>query len=562
MSTFRSCLGLPHYGKQTLFAPSIFRTLLVLLIAHLTLASIVAKAATSNAHKNSLEWATCPEAMSLGSERVYYADSLYKFYARRNFTPVWVVNNNVPVQTTAFLDCIADSRNNGLLPDDYHYNTIAYWLQLAAATPLHPDTLLNLDLLLSDAYLLLAKHYARGKVNPEKANIMWHLMKKSFNPIAYFENTLRKGTNLCESLELLLPDEMGYKELRNTLKQYETMSEWQTLSDKRGYSLWLQKGEADPLVAQVKQRLQITNDYPSHADTDIIFDKDLETAIMNFQRRHGLHYDGVIKLTTLQALNVPLSERINQIKANLERWRWMPENLGKNCIVVNIPGFELEMIQNDQIVYRESVIVGRENYPTPSFSDTVTHIIFNPFWYIPRSIVNAELKPTVLFDPEYLINNEVRVIKSGKTVNARAIDWKKANWDDYTFAQAASAYNPMGVVKFMFPNKHDIYIHDTPNHDLFNNARRSFSHGCVRVNDPVKFASFLLQYNEGWDSTHIKQVLFSQKETKVNLSKSIPIHLLYWTTYIDEQTAMLNFREDLYKWDAQLAAELNKKWYE
>jgi len=510
-----------------------------------------------------LSAATFSQAAKSGSgEFIYYADSLYKLYARRNFIPIWIVDNKPLPQTVAFLDCIAQTHANGLLPDDYHYGAISYWLSLAENTLLPEDTLLNLDLLLSDAYLLIAQHYARGKVNPEKANVSWHLMKKKFNPIAHFERTIRSGTNLCESLETLLPAYHGYKDLQNTLSEFRQMQAWEPISDKRSYNLWVQKGEAEPLVSEVKRRLQLTGDYPKDADTDMIFDKELETAVMNFQRRHGLHYDGIIKQTVLQALSISLKERTDQIKANLERWRWMPESMGSTCIFINIPAFDLEMVQDNQTVYREAIIVGRENYPTPSFSDTITHIVFNPFWYIPRSIVNAELKPTVLFDPEYLVNNEVRVIQGGKTINSRNIDWTKANWDNYTFAQAASAYNPMGVVKFMFPNKHEIYIHDTPNHDLFNNARRSFSHGCVRVNDPVKFAAFLLQNNAGWDSTRIKQVLFSQKETKINLSKTIPIHLLYWTAFIDAETGKLNFREDLYKWDAQLAAVLNKPWYE
>lgn len=178
---------------------------------------------------------------------------------------------------------------------------------------------------------------------------------------------------------------------------------------------------------------------------------------------------------------------------------------------------------------------------------------------MPKSIAEAELKPAVEFDPGYLVNNDVKVFKGGKSINPTTVDWKKAKWSDYTFAQGPSAYNPMGVVKFMFPNKYDIYIHDTPSRELFNNSRRSYSHGCIRVNDPVKFAAFLLQNNPDWDSTTIRKVLFSQKETKVNLTKSIPIHLMYWTAYVDKQTNLVNFREDLYKWDFQLYEALTKR---
>lgn len=491
------------------------------------------------------------------SDDIFYADSLYRFYSRRSFTPIWTLNSQIPAQTLDFLNCIAGSKSNGLLPEDYHYEAIARILGKASSEVLPTDTLLNLDLLLSDAFLLMAKHYSQGKVNPDKANVAWHLTKRYFNPVSYFEKVLRSGQNICTALESLLPAYSGYKDLKNMLAEYEQMGDWGELPNR--YSLYFQKGDADPVIAQVKERLRLSGDYPSTASLDMIFNKELETAVMNFQRRHGLHYDGIVRYTTVQMLNVPRIERLRQIKANLERWRWVPEQLGNRYILVNIPSFELEMLDNGQTLYRENIIVGRENYPTPSFSDSITYIVFNPFWYMPKSIAEAELKPALQFDPDYLVNNDVKVFKGGKRVDPSTVNWSKANWNDYTFAQGPSAYNPMGVVKFMFPNKYDIYIHDTPSRDLFNNSRRSYSHGCIRVNDPVKFAAFLLKNNPDWDTTSIKKVLFNQKETKVNLNKAIPIHLMYWTAYMDKQTALVNFREDLYKWDAQLYEALNKR---
>lgn len=488
-------------------------------------------------------------------EPIYYADTMQAIYARRSYVLIWTVDAQIPQQTLDFWQCIAQTEDNGLMPTDYHYNPIGQLLNSAIA--LSQNDLLNLDILLTDAYLLIAKHYKLGKVNPDKANVAWHLSKRFFNPTNHLEQTLLKGTNLCESLNELLPKYQGYKDLRAALKQYRNMGAWSE-PIKNSYSLLLQYGSADAVVSEVKRRLQITGDYPATASSDAFFNKELEKAVMQFQQRHGLHYDGLVRYVTVQALNISPTERLKQIKANLERWRWMPENTGNTCILVNIPGFQLEMMQDGQIVYTEDIVVGRETFPTPSFSDSITHIIFNPYWYIPKSIASAELKPLVLLEPEYFVNNDMRVSKGGKQIDPRVVDWNKANWDDYTFSQGPSVSNPMGVVKFMFPNKHDIYIHDTPARDLFDNSRRTYSHGCVRVKDPVKFATFLLQNNQGWDSTYIKNVLFSQKETKVNLNKQVPIHLLYWTAFTDSETGILNFREDIYKWDAALYAALSK----
>ena len=236
----------------------------------------------------------------------------------------------------------------------------------------------------------------------------------------------------------------------------------------------------------------------------------------------------------------------------MERWRWLPRVLGQEYLEVNIPAFELKMIENQQTVYKEKVIVGRENYPTASFSDSMTYIVLNPYWTIPRSIVNAELKLEVASDEYHLINNDIRVFRNNKLVNSLNVNWNKANWNAYVFRQGPNAYNPMGQVKFMFPNGHDIYIHDTPARHYFTNSRRSYSHGCIRVNQPLKFAEHILRrQKEPWDSIKIQKVLFSQKETSVNLSKEIPLHILYWTSFMDE-FKNIHFREDIYGWDEKI----------
>lgn len=494
--------------------------------------------------------------LAIEGEHLHLKSDLKKFYEQRGYRPAWIVDFSAPLAGKQFSDCIARTDDNGLLPNDYHYNAIKQLIALTETSPTSTtvNDFLDLDLMLSDAFLLMAQHYAQGKVTPEDIGMAWHISKKIFNSVDYFNSTLSDGTPPCRSLEKLLPTNPNYKALQQALQLYRSKNDWSSI--KYTWSTLVQRGYADPLVAEVRNTLSATGDLENANDNPMIFDRAVEQAVMRFQRRHGLYYDGVVRNTTLNAMNVSREERVRQIKANLERHRWMPEYLGDAYVTVNIPQFELSVFDKGELKYKEAVIVGRENYPTPSFSDSLQYIIFNPFWYMPKSIAKNELLPEIQLDPNYFINNGIKVIKGGKVIDSKKINWKTANSDDYSFAQAASAYNPMGVVKFMFPNPHDIYIHDTPSRELFDNSRRSFSHGCIRVKDPVKFASFLLKGDATWDSTRIKKVLFSQKETRANLPKPIPIHILYWTAFGDTETGELNFREDLYKWDDKLSKAL------
>lgn len=506
------------------------------------------------------------------SEHLHNPTEVQQFYEQRGYRPAWLLGLHVSTAAKQFANCLNNAYKNGLLPDDYHYTALQQLMAQSeggAAAGVPTVNFLDIDILLSDAFLLLSRHYAQGKVDPESIGMAWHISKKMFNPISFFNQTLESELPPCRALDQLLPTDNDYKALQQALADYETKSDWAAI--KYSWNTLFQRGDADPTIAQIRNILTITGDlnaiqtassssntasWSSYSSDPMIFDRALEQAVMRFQRRHGLYYDGVVRNTTITHLNVSRQERIAQLKANLERHRWMPKINSDSYVVVNIPEFELRVFDEGQLKYQEAVIVGRENYPTPSFADSLQYIAFNPFWYMPKSIARNELIPQIQLDPNYFINNAVKVFKDGKLIDAKKVNWKTANSDDYTFAQAASAYNPMGVVKFMFPNPHDIYIHDTPSRELFDNNRRSFSHGCVRVKDPVKFAAFLLEGDAAWDSTRIQKVLFSQKETRVNLPKPIPIYLEYRTIFWDDTAKELNLREDLYKWDAKLTQAL------
>lgn len=483
----------------------------------------------------------------IASEKIFFPEDIKQIYAKRAFVPIWIGDSKAAERINNYVSCINQSAENGLLPRDYHLFSIAEIIKEAQTKTMSIQQIIDLEILLTDAFLLQANHYANGKVLPENREESWYHFPKNISMEAYFERAVSQD-NFCEVVESLLPAYPEYTQLKQILALYEKL-EWDVLPDVP-WNLLLQEGNTDPLILAIKKRLQVSGDL-SQGPVDAYFDRELTKAVLNYQRRQGLPNDGLIRTAMVQSLNVSAEKHVQKIKANMERWRWVPPTLSREYIEVNIPSFELKMVENNHTVYKEKVIVGRENYPTASFSDSMTYIVLNPYWTIPRSIVNAELKLEVMSDPYHLLNNDIRVFKGNKLINTLEVDWKKANWDAYVFRQGPNAYNPMGQVKFMFPNEYDIYIHDTPARHYFTNSRRSYSHGCIRVDQPLKFAAHLLQrQTEPWDSSKIDKVLFSQKETPVNLSKPIPLNIFYWTCFNED--GEINFREDIYKWDEKI----------
>jgi len=483
----------------------------------------------------------------ISAEKIFFPQEIETIYAKRGYVPIWIGDKQAAERINNYLNCINRSAENGLLPRDYHLFSIGDIIKGAQTEQMSIQQIIDLEILLTDAFLLQASHYINGKITPEERDESWYRFPKNPNMVSYFERAAQQD-NFCDVVESLLPTYPEYAELKQTLAIYQKL-QWGTLPDVP-WNLLLQEGNTDPLIVAIKRRLQSSGDL-KRGPVDAYFDRDLTKAVLNYQRRHGLPNNGLIRTAMVQSLNISAEKRIEQIKANMERWRWAPSTMNEQYIEVNIPAFELKMIENGQMVYKEKVIVGRENYPTASFSDSMTYIVLNPYWTIPRSIVNAELKLEVESDPYHLINNDIKVFKGNKSINSLNINWNKANWNAYVFRQGPNAYNPMGQVKFMFPNGHDIYIHDTPARHYFTNSRRSYSHGCIRVNQPLKFAEHILKrQKEPWDSTKIDKVLFSQKETPVNLTTIIPLNIFYWTCFNDN--GEINFREDIYSWDEKI----------
>ena len=284
-------------------------------------------------------------------------------------------------------------------------------------------------------------------------------------------------------------------------------------------------GDSNELVKLVRKRLAMTNE-TNAKDTSGIFDKHLETDIIGFQTRNGLKPDGKIGLATLKELNVPVEDRINQLKLNAERCLQLPEDLGDKYILVNIPSFELIAMQKGRPVFRSKIIIGKTSHKTAIFNGTMLYIVFSPYWNIPQTIMQKEILPDMAKHPGYLEQNHME-------------------WFDGKIRQRPGPWNALGGVKFIFPNAYHMYIHDTPAKTLFNEQSRAFSHGCIRMEEPVKMAMFLLEKQKEWNQEKIEAAMRMDKETVVVLKEKPTVHIAYFTAFIDEY-GVLHFRRDIY----------------
>jgi murein L,D-transpeptidase YcbB/YkuD len=297
-------------------------------------------------------------------------------------------------------------------------------------------------------------------------------------------------------------------------------------------------------------------DYPPAAD-DTVFDAALEQGLRGFQERHGLDADGTVGASTLAALNVPVEDRIRQIELNMERWRWLPQTLGERYIMVNIPNFHLDVVEHGQALLGMRVVVGRPTRRTPSFSAEMTHLVLNPHWYVPPTIAIQDKLPLLRRDPGYLSRQNFKLFRHGEggatRIDPRAVDWSSVSARNfpYQLRQDPGPRNALGRVKFMLPNPHHVYLHDTPARELFAKNERAFSSGCIRLENPMELADYLLQDDSQWAQR--RRVAGGKRgaEQVVLLPTSVPVHLMYWTAWTSA-SGVVHFRKDIYERDQAL----------
>jgi L,D-transpeptidase YcbB len=468
------------------------------------------------------------------------------FYARRAFRPAW---NNEHGPNRLADDLVAALNRadfEGLNPEDYHVNEIGSllaYVRLATGDGRTPeiDRLADLDLLLTDAFLLYASHLLGGRVDPESLHPLWEASPRGADLSTLLQTAL-DSRKIARTLQRLAPTHEGYRRLREALARARAFAET---------GAWPVLPKA-PNVALLRERLQAEGD----------LDDDLHAAVRRFQWRHGLEQTGVVDARTLAELNVTADARVKQIKLNMERWRWLPQDLGRRRIEVNIAAYELQVIDDDEVGLRMRVVVGRAYRRTPVFSDTVRYIVLNPNWHVPKSIAVDELIPRIQKDSTYLERFGMRLQTLGPDaadVDPRTVDWTAITTENfpYRLRQEPGRLNALGRMKFMFPNRYDVYLHDTPSRHLFEETQRDFSHGCIRVEKPIDLAVYLMKKSK-WNREEIEVALDEGTERSIYLPRPMPIHLLYFTAWADED-GTIQFREDINGVDQPLARALAKK---
>jgi murein L,D-transpeptidase YcbB/YkuD len=521
---------------------------------------------------------------------VYCRDAVPSFYERRAFRPAWVSANGPLPYTNQLTRCISEAHLEGLRPNDYHSRAISgllktlQWENASGSWKMERDVegavemLVDLELLLTDAFLTYGTHLLSGRVDPQTIDPDWHARRRRTQLTPVLEQAIESGW-IEEALKGLVPSQPGYGKLKSALTLYREIAEEGAWPEVAGEEK-LELGYRGAAVPALRARLVASGDLKSASgvpweeaafmrgaapmdstwDLDL-FDETVAKAVYKFQRRHGLAVDGVVGPKTRAALNKTLDHRIEQLQINMERYRWLPQDLGDRHILVNIPGFELEVYESGEIVMDMRVVVGKRLRRTPVFSDIMTYIVLNPYWKVPEKIALEDILPSARQDSTYLAEKGIRVFDSwganASEIPRELIDWSSLNDGNfrYKFIQDPGEQNSLGRIKFMFPNEFDIYLHDTPARSLFYIPERTFSSGCIRVERPIELAEYLLRDNPKWTREEILAKLEESEERSVNLPEPIPIHLLYWTAYVDEEGSV-HFRDDIYERDERLLSAL------
>jgi len=503
----------------------------------------------------------------IGRELIYASVTLPLFYERRDYQPAWIGPDGPGTQAAALMEAVAGAGGEGLNPAFYHLaelNRLQERIRedLSLGRPLDPDRLADFDLLCTDAFLIYGTHLFAGCLNPETIDPEWSALRADIDLAEALEKSL-KADALRETLSQLRPPQPGYIRLRRSLAQYRDIvagGGWPLIPE----GPILHPGDSGDRVMILRRRLRITGDHPREQVRQAsLFDETLELAVTRFQWRHGLDPDGVVGPATLNALNVPAEDRLRQLAVNMQRWCWLPHYLGLRYILVNIADFRLDVIETGKIVLSMRVVVGRDYRRTPVFSDQMTHLVLNPYWNIPETIAIEDMLPRIRKDRGYLASGKIRIFQ-GWSADARAIDPGKIDWDraaagnfPYRLRQDPGPANALGRVKFMFPNKYDVYLHDTPARQLFEQTERAFSSGCIRVEKPIELAAYLLRKDPEWSREAILAAIEKGEERSIPLPEPFAIHLLYWTAWVD-QTQTVHFRKDIYDRDRLIDEALNQ----
>jgi murein L,D-transpeptidase YcbB/YkuD len=486
---------------------------------------------------------------------------LARFYEARQMRPLWITDQAATGRARTLATILEAAVQDGLNPDDYGATAIR---QLLDAT--EPDALAELELRLSLGLIQFASDLASGRVEPSEVDRELFVYPQEVDHAAIVR-AAADTADLEAFLASFRPAQDEYRRLKAALAEFRARAtrgeKWGAVPD----GPTLEPGASDPRVAGLRARLLQSTDAEEARLAALasagreFYDGQLAAAVIRFQGRHGLAQDGKVGPRTLAALNVPLQERIRQMVLNLERRRWMPDDLGARYVFVNLADFELKVVHAPKTVFDTRVVVGAPYHRTPAFSAEMTYLEFNPYWNVPPSIARNELLPEIKQDPGYLAANGFELLTDwndgAAAIDPWSVDWSQITPEDFTWRlrQIPGEGNALGRIKFMFPNPFNVYLHDTPARHLFEQAERSFSHGCIRVEQPESFGGVILGGQDDWSPERIKAVIASGERMIVALEKPLPVHVEYLTAWVNKD-GTVHFRNDVYGRDARLSEAL------
>ncbi|SHN28666.1 Murein L,D-transpeptidase YcbB/YkuD [Cyclobacterium lianum] len=486
---------------------------------------------------------------------------LLTFYSDRAFAPAWLTGTKPSCEALELRLLIQQSRFDGLLPEDYHLGQLDLLFEKALANDfisLREQALM--EVLLSDAFILLARHLYQGKVHPEHLEGVWDIQHKENEPKVLEKlNLALSHKNVRQQLFSLHPKFGIYHRMRQTIKKYYELEKALTgpvrkiaVPDKP-----LEPGHRAAQIAELRQRLIFWKDLdhyaPDSGQADV-YDSLMVEGVKNFQSRHGLLPDGRLGKATVAALNHAPKDLIEKAAVNMERLRWLPDTTLQEFVLVNIANFSMDFIRQKDTLLHSNAIVGQSYRKTPVFNAEMSYLVFSPTWTVPPTILANDVIPAVRKDISYLRNKNMRLLDfSGNEIDPVTVNWGEMTGRNfpYMIRQSPGPHNSLGLVKFMFPNKYNVYMHDTPSRDLFFRADRALSSGCIRIQKPFELAQLLLADQPLWNDERIRNAMNSGREQTVTLKRKIPVVLIYLTFWTDA-SGQENIRKDIYSRDAEL----------
>lgn len=503
------------------------------------------------------------ERYKILEDELYSSVLLPRFYAENEFKPFWIQEYNDFNKINQMIDFIENVEFHGLNPALYHYDVLKEHfsdLEKDSSVIFNPVFLGHLDLLLSDAFFMLSSHLYHGKIDPESLEAQWGIQRNK--PELKLDQKLRslsETQNVYQLFNSFYPPHPGYEKMVAEAKRLKSIESNDFSAKIQTKNASIKQGEKSNDIVSIKKKLSYLGLYEIDS-TEISDEYDEKTvkAIQKLQELFGFNPDGNIGVNTIKALNMPVALKLKQLYVNMERLRWLPDSLEKRYVLTNIADFSLLMFDGADTLLNMKTIVGKDYRETPVFNSKISYLVFSPSWTVPPGIMQNDIIPEVSKDVNYLARKNMKVFDSkGKIIDPTTINWKK-NGMRYTVRQAPGSQNSLGKVKFMFPNKYNVYLHDTPSRNMFWRDERTFSSGCIRIEKPFELAKVLLENMPEWTEEKIKSAMNSDIEKTVILKSSVGVYLYYLTAWATNN-GEIHYRSDIYDRDEAVFVSLSQK---